>query len=413
MTFLFPGFLIAAGAVSFGVVLLHLLVTRQPRSETLPTVRFVPDVPARSTTVAIRPSDLWLLLLRVVMIMLIGAAFAQPQLKPKHQRIAHIVVIDASRAVASPREVADSAQRYAAGANAVILFDSTAHDVSPRSVNDTLGAFRTHPRSVRRGALSPALIAALRAATRVRELADSIELVVVSPFAAEEQDAATQTVRSLWPGHIRTVRVATTSDSTLVNQATAKRVTVQWADSGAASLWAPRPHVDTVGAVRAGDAVLVYPFVRRWRLAAPLDSATRVYARWVDGEPAAVEKVSGGSCVRSIAIPMPSVGDAILRPNFVRFLRGLSDPCGVTRDLSPLPQEFITAFEGPERLAPVTAIKPRAAQVTPLVPWLLAGALFLALLELLVRRTGGVRRTDAEVPDVGDQLSRGAAGRAA
>ena len=60
---------------------------------------------------AIRPSDLLLLLLRVDrMIMLIGAAFAQPQLKPKHQRIARLVMVDVSRAVSNIRELADSAR---------------------------------------------------------------------------------------------------------------------------------------------------------------------------------------------------------------------------------------------------------------------------------------------------------------
>jgi hypothetical protein len=409
MTFLLPGFLFAAGAVSLGVVLLHLLVTQQPRSETLPTVRFVPDVPALSTTVAIRPSDLWLLLLRVIMIMLIGAAFAQPQLKPPHRRIARVLAVDASRAVANPRELADSAQHYAVGARAVVLFDSTAHELPLRAVSDTLAAIVNRSHSVRRGALSPALIAALRAAARVRDAADSIEIVVVSPFAAEEQDAATQTVRSLWPGHIRAIRVAAAADSVIVGQAAAKHVTVQWADSSTTTFWKARPRPDTVGAVRLVSAVLVYPFARRWRLAVPLDSTMRVYARWVDGEPAAVENVTGESCVRSIAIAIPSVGDAILRPSFVRFLSSLSEPCGVTRNLTPLPPEFLTAFEGSKQLAPVSVVKPPMTRITPFVLWLLSAAVVLALLELLVRRSGGIRQLTARVDEPGEQASRGAA----
>jgi len=115
MSFLFPGFLVAAGLVSAAVVVLHFLVTQQPRSEDLPTVRFVPDVPARSTSVAIKPSDLLLLLVRVLTIMAIGAAFAQPQLKPKHQRVSRIVMADVSRATGNIKEVAASAARYTQG----------------------------------------------------------------------------------------------------------------------------------------------------------------------------------------------------------------------------------------------------------------------------------------------------------
>src|SRR6185437_15892071 len=114
LTFLFPGFLFAAGAIALGVVALHFLVTRQPKSETLPTVRFVPDLAVRSTAIAIRPSDLWLLLLRVLMVLLIGAAFAQPQITPRHRTIARLVLVDASPDVGNIAELVDSAQRYAA-----------------------------------------------------------------------------------------------------------------------------------------------------------------------------------------------------------------------------------------------------------------------------------------------------------
>jgi hypothetical protein len=150
--------------------------------------------------------------------------------------------------------------------------------------------------------------------------------------------------------------------------------------------------VDTIGAVRAGDDVLVFPFVRDWQLAATRgagpDASDRVYARWSDGEPAAVERLTGADCVRSLAIPMPLEGDAILRPEFVRFIDAITAPCGAGYDFAPLPAEFMTALEGGARLAPSAAIKPRATRMTPLVPWLLAAALLLALLELLVRRRG-------------------------
>jgi hypothetical protein len=215
-------------------------------------------------------------------------------------------------------------------------------------------------------------------------------MVVVSPFAREEADAATQTIRALWPGHVKMVRVAVAADASAdaARNATS-RPRVIWADSGATDTWTARGRVDTIGAVRAGDVVLVFPFVRRWHLAAARDTAgpdARVYARWADGEPAAVETMVNGGCIRSLAVSMPTVGDAILRPEFVRFTEALFASCGALHDFSPLPVALMTALEGGARLAPASSVKPRATRMTPLVPWLLAGALVLALLELLVRR---------------------------
>jgi hypothetical protein len=395
--FLIPGFLYAAGAVAAGVIALHFLVTEQPKSDVLPTVRFFPDVVARSTSVTLRPSDLWLLLLRVLTILLIGAAFAQPRFTPGHHPVARIVVVDLSRAVGNRTELADSARPYLSGAVAAVVFADQALEVAPSIVADSLDASASGAEAKRaRGALTPALIAALRAASRVRESADSVEIVVVSPFVQEEADAATTTVRALLPGALRTVRVAA-APSAAASGVTARAPSIEWADSGATALWAPRAAVDTIGAVRAGDVVLVSPFVRRWRLELGPDSltdeSTRVYARWADGEPAAVERTIGADCIRSLGISMPTTGDVVLRPEFEGFLAALETPCNAAHDFTPLAPAFMAAMQGPDQLAPASALQPRATHMTPLVPWLLAGALVLALLELVVRR----RRADSPV----------------
>jgi len=411
MTFLAPGFLIAAGLVSLGVVVLHLLVTQQPRSEQLPTVRFVPDVPARSTSVTIRPSDLFLLLLRVLVIMLIGAAFAQPQLKPKHQTIARIVAIDVSRAAANPAEVADSARKFTQGAAAVVLFDSTAREVPVASAMDSVTAQGRQPRAPQRNALSAAMITSLRAASRVRGAADSIDMVVVSPFLANERDAATMSVRSLWPGHVHSVRVSPVTDSSATRANTAQKVRVEWADSGAATMWSKREHVDTIGAVRVGDNVLVSQFPRRWQPNVKLDSVTRVYARWMDGEPAGFERVTADGCVRSMGVAMPSAGDVALRPDFIRFTQALTAPCGTAHDMTPLPADFMTAFDGPEKLAATNTVKPQVAHMTPLVPWLLLAALIISFLEFFIRRRGS--EAESEEAALNSLDNRKVSGRAA
>jgi hypothetical protein len=76
MTFLAPGFFFASLGISAAIVALHFIVTRQPRAGILPTARFVPDMPANATARATRPSDLLLMLLRILLVLAAGTALA-------------------------------------------------------------------------------------------------------------------------------------------------------------------------------------------------------------------------------------------------------------------------------------------------------------------------------------------------
>ena len=432
MIFLAPVYLIVAGAVAAGVVALHFLSTREPDTDLLPTTRFIPKVPVQATTITVRFTDPWLLVLRVLLILLIAAALARPLIHPLSAPVARIAVVDVSRAVGSPRELADSARGYVEGAAAVVFFDREAREVgsvamdslealaegtagSPGAGGEAArGASGEAPGSTRaeKGSLSSALITALRTASRLRDGADSLELVVISPFAREGRDAATERIRALWPGRIEVVRVGGVGAPEGLPAGTrtvaidpappgqASRVRVEWADSAASELWTERETPDTIAGVRANEAVMVYPFVRRWQPAAATPSAlptdarpatvpagdTRVYARWMDGEPAAFEHTTADGCVRSIAIPLPTEGDAILRPAFQRFLAGLDAPCGEPGDPTPLSDEFLTAFAGDGPLAPASEIGRQVQRVTPAVPWILALALLVALAEHWARR---------------------------
>lgn len=407
MIFLAPAYLIAAGAIAAGVVALHFLSTREPDTDLLPTVRFIPRVPVQATTITLRFSDPWLLALRALLILLLGAALARPVLRPLPAPVARIAVVDVSRAVGDPRELADSARAYVDGAAAVVFFDGEAREVgagAADSLEALAGATGREWPGGAKGSLSSAMIAALRAASRLRDGADSLELVVISPFAREERDAATERIRALWPGRVEVVRVGG-GGADADGARTTDAVRVEWADSTASAYWTERETPDTIAGVRAHDAVMVYPFVRRWRPAAtnpptlaaadpvspnadpaPPAPAPRVYARWMDGEPAAFERADGDGCVRSIAIPLPTEGDAVLRPAFQRFLAGLNDPCGEPGDPSPLSDDFVTAFAGDGPLAPTSEIGRQVRRVTPAVPWILALALLVALAEHWARR---------------------------
>jgi hypothetical protein len=417
LIFLAPAFLVAAGIVAAGVVALHFLSTREPDTDLLPTVRFVPKVPVQATTITTRFTDPWLLALRVLLILLLGTALARPLINPFAQPVSRITLVDVSRAVGSPGELADSARSYVDGAAAVVFFDAGAREIEDGAA-DALESLRDEARWDRasRGSLSTALIAALRIASRLRDGADSLQLVIVSPFAQEERDAATAEIRALWPGRIDAVRVAA-APAALDEARTAERI--EWADSGSTGLWTARDTPDTIGGVRANDAVMVYPFVRRWHAvpgvgressggegsengAGPADGAeTRVYARWMDGEPAAFERATADGCMRSVAIPLPTEGDAILRPDFQRFLAELEGPCGEPRDMTPLSGDFMAAFSGDGALAPASQVPRRVMRTTPAVPWLLGFALVAALVELWFRRrlaTGAGADKAAERP---------------
>ena len=388
MIFLAPVFLVAAGIVAAGVVALHFLSTREPDTDLLPTVRFVPRVPVQATTITMRFTDPWLLALRVLLILLLGTALARPLIHPFAEPLSRIALVDVSRAVGSPAELADSAGGYLDGAAAVVFFDDEAREIEDGTAA-ALEDLRDDGRWDRasRGSLSTALIAALRIGSRLRDGADSLQLVVISPFAQEERDAATGEIRALWPGRIDAVRVAG-APAEPDEARTAERV--EWADSGATGLWTQRETPDTIGGVRANDAVMVYPFVRRWEPAPDAMESdtgeTRVYARWIDGEPAAFERATAGGCLRSVAIPLPAEGDAILRPDFQRFLGALEGPCGEPRDMTPLTDEFMTGFVGGGALAPASQVPRRVMRTTPAVPWLLGFALVVALAELWLRR---------------------------
>jgi hypothetical protein len=439
MSFLAPGFLFASMAVAAAIVALHFIVTRQPRSAILPTARFVPDTRATTVAPARRPSDLLLMLLRVLIVLAAGAGLARPVLTPRRGAEARVILVDVSRSARDSVAMRDSVRAIYRNQDAVVLFDSSARLVA-RNVRDTLASLGP---TIRRGNLSAALITALRAGSSLRDRADSLELVIVSPFAREELDAATDTIRKLWPGKARLVRVAAStvdtaaSPSSLTINAAADdplAVTVGLArttatvggriDRGSSQVetlgatgaqdalpnsvrgastdgpligWpastrprfaASRAVRDTVGGVMAGDAVVVSPFDRQWSF--PPDSlrGADVIARWVDGEPAAVEKPDGAGCVRSVAIPVTPVGDFVIRHDFVRLVASLSRPCARITSLIPADSADLAKLGGQGGLAPRSAFQPLTDAHSDLAPWLFALAIAAAIAELLLRRRG-------------------------
>jgi hypothetical protein len=424
MTFLAPIFLYIGLGVAAGAIALHFIVTRQPTSSPLPTVRFIPVSAVRVTTVAPIPEDLLLLLVRVLAAILIGAAFARPVLTPTKRPVARIVMADVSRGVGDIAAVRDSARALLAEGDALIAFDSSAHVVR-ENVADSAARLA---RSERQGRFSPALIAALRTSAELRAAADSIELVLISPLRSAEMDGATHAIRALWNGRMRIVRVPASSDSlpaavglavrgaaddgvalaASVNglsgsdsavrimrgavtaadsvwASTGRHTLVRWPANGAPPGWIGRAQPDTMGAVVAGEAALVFPLERRWQPDSAAN-ASRVAAHWVDGAPAAVERSIGSGCVRDVAIPVPTRGDLVLRPEFARLVRALGAPCDAAIVGFALPPDEVAMLAGIGPLVSTVSIRPPDVVATPLVPWLVVAALLLVPLEIWVRR---------------------------
>ena len=133
MMFLAPAFLWGAIAVALGIVALHFIVTRQPQASVLPTARFVPDSAATATARNVRPSDLLLMLLRVLLVLAAGVALAKPVIQPSRRANGRIILMDASRSVASVCEAADSVRNLYRDGDAIVVFDSTARSLGPRA----------------------------------------------------------------------------------------------------------------------------------------------------------------------------------------------------------------------------------------------------------------------------------------
>jgi hypothetical protein len=380
VNFLAPGFLVAASAAALGVVALHFIVTRRPRSVVFPTARFVPDVPVTARARSLQLADLVLLAVRVLIILFAGAALARPIFPPQRERIARVIAADVSGSVADVGETRDSVRALFRPGDAIVLFDTATR---PVTTPDSVGA---RSRTATAGSLSAGLVGALRAGSRVRDGADSVELVVVSPATIAEQDRATTEIRAQWPGRGRLVRVsaAAATDST-ISRADSHTAQLDFLSAARPRFAVLRNRIDTVGAVVADGHVVVAPFERRWRFVPDSLSHSRVIARWIDGEPAAIERDSASVCTRSIAVPIDSTGDMLLRPSFVSFRAALAEPC---RSVVSAPDSGAATMLAANGSLAAAAGFPASMDVdSPLARWLAAMAIALAIVDMILRHS--------------------------
>jgi hypothetical protein len=381
-------YLVVAGLVAALTAALHFIVLREPPGETLPTARFVPPGSAIVRSLARTPTDRVLLALRVLAVLLIGAAFARPRVPQSRAPSLAIVAVDRSNAVGREQEAIDSASRWlesvgrrppddaTAPATAVIAFDSTAVAITGRAALDTLNHLH---RSSARGSITAALVAAFRTAGEWRDRADSVELTIVSPVRGDEIDAALPPLRALWPGAIRLVR---TSAEPAAEQS-GERPTIDWPVDGHAAHTMPRAVPDTIGGLAVGELVTVRPFVRRWQ---PETASGRVIGWWIDGSAAIVERDSGTGCVRDVAVAIDTTDAKTRHPEVARIIRALRAPCrsAVGIEMKTAPVGLWETRGGSVRVA-ASALAPPASSSKRVSIWLLVLALIALLVETVLR----------------------------
>lgn len=445
MTWLIPLALGAAAAAAIGVTLLHLLARDRPPRWMLPTARFVAPGTARATRRARTPRDLLLLAVRVLALLLAGAAFAAPVLHPEGGTVARVLVLDLGDARRRAAAI-DTARVRQQDGDRLVVVDTAVRIVRPgaeRATLDSLASSAAAPGSVEpppspastRPTLTAALIAAVRAAALLPQQADSASLVMIAPSGAH--DAALSRARPTWPGRATVLDAARRAGAdTLSSAAEAQRPVVRgvagdavvaaarlagatlaragatsgasrtlvvrgaatpgdsaWAAAGgtllvwtadtAAAGLAPLPQTDTTGGLVADGYAALFSAVRTY--APPPGVAV---ARWIDGEPAVTEAAHGLGCIRTAAITVPTAGDITLRPAFQQVLRTLMRPCSRAH-AAPIADSTRALLAGDGPFARAGALRASSSR-SPATPWLLGAALALLLLaEPLLRRRRG------------------------
>ncbi len=417
MTFLAPLWLAAAALAVAGVFALHLITTQRPPPQLLPTARFVPAGDARASSRAARPTDVLLMLLRCAALLLLGAAFAGPVTHSRGSSLARVLVVDRSRS--SSVDIRDSAQVLARQGDALVLFDSSAHTM----IDGNADSIRALVPTLARGSLSAGMVAAARAARDLARVADSVEIVIVSPVTADELDAASASIVARWPGRVRLVRVraapAASVSVSLVSDdaddalrpaiAAINATRPRGAATHAVRVLRNAPQAADSAAAREGAAVVFWPRVtganaRAEGLAArnatpvatlvatlaraPLSAGGAVIARWGDGARAAAEWPLGRGCIREVGAILPLAGDVALQPAFVSVARSLVGACQGANLGAPAGDSTVKSFSRGGAAATAASLHSEDEK-SSLAPWLLAAALLLLVWELFARRRTG------------------------
>ena len=390
------------------VVGLHLLSVRRPSELWLPTARFLPERDVRAVSRTRRPSDLFLLLLRVAVLLIAGFAVARPTWHPMTTSTVSLVVAAAGVGRDSAALVRAVGLTGSAARIEVIVPDD----------------------SMRIGQAAVVFPLAWRAAARAaaREAAlDSFDLRVVVPFVPD--DSSSLDGRSWhawldsWPGRVTIVAGAPNAEnsrrvisrvdrgdalgviddddpvlaafawyaSRVVVGGARDSVTIHWPRDGQPRGWRAERRDTTASALTLGGRALLH----RWHVAAMIDAMppnARAIAWWSDGRVAALERRIGAVCERDVAIPMDATdaADDVLLSDAAKVLFDrLLAPCERREAVAMSTLSLHSTRVGPMAAASAfrtaSDVMHDARRGSWFVPVLLTLALVLVLTESVVR----------------------------
>lgn len=211
ITFGTPAFLLAGALGALVPLALHLIRRRPPNRAPLPTERFLAPDPRTAVRVS-RPTDLLLLALRMLLLVLAGAAFAHPVWFPAARGTREVVLLDTGTGMGAawPQAVAE-ARRLLLGADGkprgeLVLFDTIAVPMRRLDARSFASLQATPPT----GAESryAAALEMIPAATRELRGADSVRVTLITRARwAAWSEGLSALRRAAWPGAIGLVSI--------------------------------------------------------------------------------------------------------------------------------------------------------------------------------------------------------------
>lgn len=373
LAFSAPAVLLAGALLAIVPLVLHMLARTPPERRPLPTARFL--TADRRTRLRLRPpADRLLLALRVLFLLLLAAAFAQPEWRPDRSGSAVVVLLDAGSAMGEVwDEAVDAAGARVAGGGSLVVFDTAARTYHQPDAA-TLDSIRAAGPSALPGRYLAAL-GGLRAAAGTLP-AESASAVLVTRPRWDAWSPALPFVREVaWPAAIELVDAAPELASAEVRipephtggprrarilgpEAHPLRAFVSAAlrslgyeldaNTGADVVTVVLPGATAGGGGKTGRIVtlgssepgaergsssvgrgrLVLPSghtIEGWREAASTAAGANVVAVWEDGRPAATVDRADGCTAHLAAEPATSVAAA--DPEFPRLLDTLIRSC--------------------------------------------------------------------------------------
>lgn len=394
MSLLYPWFFWASCGVAAGVAALHLISWELREPVPFPTLRFVPEREVIAAELNIRLSDLKLLLLRLAIVLLLGLALAQPfWVAPDSE--ARVVLVDVSAAVARDDAWRERVDEATAGADTVIAYAEAPRQIEADALDAAFAAGDAAPPALA-GNLSAALAAAIREGELLKNQAETVSLTILSPFPLAGFDAATNRLRTLWPGPLETLRVPAAEAADMTEVLGATSLTLHWdgaAGPSGESPWQLRAAPDRAEGMLTPVATLIAPFERKWQLADPDAPGQRVIANWLDGAPAAVERIEDGVRRTFLGFAISDEDNVALRPSFEKFQDWLDDPARLHSGVTPVDDmELARLLQSDPESAEEVDPEETGIRITPAAPWVLLLAIVLALAEPALRRVLADRR---------------------